>query len=516
VSDITHSELSGAARLLPVLRRQWAVLLVCVVVLPGTALCVSLLRTPLYESSVSLLFRDPGFDEKLFGNGVLLPSDDDTRQAATNLELVSLPIVAMRTARALGGDITADDIRDRLRIEQRGDSNLVRIAVRDPDPDRAARIANAFARTCIGFRRDADRLKIRETIELVRRRLEAMPSSAASASLAPRLQELEILESLQTGNVEIAEPAIAANVPVAPRPVRNTAFGLLLGLLLGAGLALLREQLDRRIRTAHEASELIGRPLLASIPAFHGRQARELGLGHLPRERLEDFRLLRAGLLFFNLDRAVRSVLVTSPGPGDGKSTTAWNLAIVAGTTGDRVLLIEADLRRPALTERHRLVAESVGLSGVLVGQADIEDAVLTVALEPPEPAAQAGGCLQVLPAGRLPPNPTDLLELSRMRELLIEAEQDYDLVVIDTPPASIVSDPIPLLSAVSGVIVVVRVGRTTRDAVSSLRRVLENSGATTLGVVANGIAKPEIRYDDAYASAYRDPHRRGEASRRA
>jgi receptor protein-tyrosine kinase len=492
-------------RLLGVLRRQWLVVLVCLLLVPLAALGASLVQTPEYESTASLLFRDPGFDEKLFGTGVLLPSDDAAREAATNLELVSLRVIREQTAAALPVGMSADDIERAVAVTQEGGSNLVTIAARDPDAQTAAMIANTFAKEYIEYRRTADRQKIREAIELVGGRLDVLGADdPRTRSLRQRLDELEVLESLQTGNAEVADTAQASRTPVTPRPLRNTLFGVVLGGMLGVALAFLRDQLDRRIRSAEEASELLGRPLLGMVPEMVGAQARQLAAGRLPLDRLETFRLLRAGLLFFNVDRRIRSVLVTSPAPGDGKSTTVWNLAAAAASAGDRVLVIEADLRRPALADRHGIDSSGVGLAGVLAGNATFERSVVVVDdVVHSHAHGVRSGVLHVLPAGGRPPNPTDLLESRRMQDLLKSAETLYDLVIVDTPPASIVSDAIPLLGAVSGVIVVVRLGTSTRDALRNLRRTLDNAAAPTLGVVANAVPRSDAGYGDAYAYGY-------------
>ena len=209
--------------------------------------------------------------------------------------------------------------------------------------------------------------------------------------------------------------------------------------------------------------------------------------------------MLRANLRYFNVDRDNRSIVVTSAASGEGKSTVAWNLAAAAAEAGARVLLIEADLRRPSLAERHGLSAGQ-GLSGVLAGQTDLDRAALTIPLGEHTPT---GGhtSFDVLLAGPIPPNPSDLIESNQLAKLIDSAQQRYDMMVIDTPPATIVSDTAPLIKQVSGLIVVSRLGQTTRDSAGHLQRHLQHLGAPTLGVVVNGVSTRD-RYYGGYENA--------------
>jgi capsular exopolysaccharide synthesis family protein len=219
----------------------------------------------------------------------------------------------------------------------------------------------------------------------------------------------------------------------------------------------------------------------------------------------EAFHLLRANLRYFNFDEQVRSVVVTSTAPAEGKSTIAWNLTAAAATAGTKSLLIEAELRRPTLVREFHL-ADTDGLTEVLAGEADLWASVQQL---PVAPASDGGAdvlrTMDVLVAGRVPPNPTDLLESNRMRQIIEEAEGAYSLVVIDAPPVPVVSDAIPLMRAAGGVLVVVRLGQTTRDAANHLRRQLEGLNARVLGAVINGIQRQDGYYGSAqtYAEQY-------------
>ncbi len=205
--------------------------------------------------------------------------------------------------------------------------------------------------------------------------------------------------------------------------------------------------------------------------------------------------MLRTNLRYFNVDHDIRSVVVTSAAPGDGKTTVSWNLAAVAAASGTRTLLIEADLRRPSLSKVFEPWARPVGLSQVLAGESSLAEAAVTVPVADWGSNGSGPPTMDVLFSGALPPNPSDLMQSGRMSELLDQAQSLYELVVIDTPPTAVVPDPIPLLPQVSGVIVVTRLGRSVRDSAVLLRKQLDNVQARTIGIVVNRVGRDTGTY---------------------
>lgn len=501
----SNASVASAAR---VIRRRFALIALCALIVPAAALGLSLLQEKQYTASASLLFRDPGLDQKLFGSSFIEPSRDPDREAATNVRLVSLKAVAARTAGKLPGTrLDAEDVAAKIDVAAEEGSDVLAVEATDRDPRFAARLANAFAEQYIQFRRSADRAKVQEALGLIERQVTDLPRSERNGSrgrsLRERGEELQVLASLQTGNAELVQRADEPKTPSSPKPVRNTAVGLALGLLLGVALAFLLERLDRRLRDPKEIEAMFERPILGAIPNSRAlARERAAGSGRLPAAESESFRMLRANLRYFNVDRDVQTVLVTSAAPGDGKSTVAWNLATAAAGAGTRALLIEADLRHPSLA-RGLGVDHTVGLSTVLAGERELRDVVQQV----PVPTRQNGRAsmrtVDVVFAGPLPPNPTDLIESDRMREVVKRAEQDYEFVVIDTPPTSVVSDAIPLVNQVGGVIVVGRLGKSTRESVLHLRNQLRNLDAPTLGVVVNAIGGDTGSYGYGYGYGY-------------
>jgi capsular exopolysaccharide synthesis family protein len=254
-------------------------------------------------------------------------------------------------------------------------------------------------------------------------------------------------------------------------------------LILGLGLALLLERFDRRLWGRDELEDSFGLPVLGAIPdskAFGDRRS-----GMLPPLESEAFRMLRARLRYFEVDGRVTSVLVTSGAAKDGKSTVAWNLALTAASVGSKTILLECDFHQPTLATRRGL-RRVPGLSELVMGKTDL--VVQHVPVANSSNGQDPGRQLDVVVAGTRPANPLELMESAEMAALLEHLGSEYDLVVMDTPPITLVSDVIPLLRLVSGVIVVGEPGRTKRGSAAAVREQLDSLGAPVLGVVANRV----------------------------
>ena len=480
-------------------------------VLLGTAaFSMSLSQPKQYTAEAALLFRDPAFDQKLFGSTFLGGSRDPDREAATNVALVGMKQVARRTAARADIDLTAKEVQAAVVVAPDGRSDVVTVRTTLDDPSTATAVANAFATEFVSIRREADRRTIFNAQRLVDRQLADIKDrgdlgGSRANSLRERGEELSVLGSLQTGNAELVQRAEPPAGPSGPRPKRNAAIGLLLGLLLGIGAAFLRDRLDRRLRTLESLEQAFDRPILARIPLT------DTFKGGFPPARSpaeEAFSALWTNLRYFNVTSGIESVLVTSPTSGDGKSTVALNLAAAAARSGSSVLLVETDLRRPSLAgviarspqsngARPRRVS---GLTQVLAGVIPFERAVIAISVADPDGPRGDRKEMDVLLAGPIPPNPAEMLDSSGMRELLVQAREHYDLVVLDTPPPLVVPDPVPLLGQVSAVLAVGRLGTITRDSVSALRSQLTMLDAPLVGVVAN--CTPEVRGDYYYQQA--------------
>jgi capsular exopolysaccharide synthesis family protein len=483
-------------RVLRALRHRLPILLACAIITPVAAFLISNAQTEQYTATSTLLFRDLNLDQKLFGTSSFTPSTDPQRQADTDVKLASQREVAQRAAAVL--HLPVDTVANAVSVAPNGQSDLVDINVTDPSPAQAARIANAFADEYIVYSRDADRQQVVGAQTLVQHELDALPATdragVAGAQLRKQVQQLNLLAAVQTGNAVVAHHAQVPTSPSSPHPKRNAVLGLIVGIALGLALVFLAEQFGRRIRDREEVESIFRLPVLAEVPRSRGIDVRPARGGPGRHKELEIFGLLRASLRYFNVGRRIHTVLITSPGPQDGKTTVALNLAASGVQAGERVLLIEADLRRPQLARRLKGLEGASGLSSLLAGISTLSEAMVSVQIDA-EPSDRAEVELDVLPAGPLPPNPTQLLESVRMQGVLRWAASAYDLVVVDTAPSSIVSDVLPLASQVDGVIVVCRLRQTSRQDAATLRRQLDHLDAAPLGVVLNGVQDTATPY---------------------
>lgn len=512
---------SDLERILHVLRRHLRLILLCLVVAGAAAIGVSLLQTKQYTASASLLFRNPGFAEDVFGTSPSSQPSDPTREAATNQQLVGMRVVAGRTAKVLGGEYTEEQIHDMVSVSSNGQSEIVSITATSTSAAASQEVANTFARQFIAFRADTDKSKLLQAKGLAEANFNSLspPQQAGvrGQSLSRAAERLGVLASLQTGNAELVQPATEPSSPSSPKPLRNGLLGAIFGLLLGIGLAFLFERLASQFREPEEIRDTFELPVLTVIPDSTrlSQAVDEDGDGALPFAENEAFRTLRASLRYFNVDTDVRSVMVVSHEAQAGKSTVAWNLARAAAASS-RAIIVETDLRASCLAHRHKL-RHGPGLAEVLTGQASMDDATQTIEL------AHGGGSngngngngngrrLDVMVAGATPPNPSELLESHVMQQTLAELSSRYDFIVIDTAPLGVVSDAYPLVRRVDGVIVVSRIRASRRDAAERLRERLAQLRAPLLGVVVNGgrRRKGSYGYGQGY---YGDPEEAADA----
>jgi tyrosine-protein kinase len=410
--------------------------------------------------------------------------------------------------------MTASEISGMVAVASEGEAEIVSVTATGHDPAQARRVANTFARQFIAFRAHTDKSKLRHAQRLAEKELSrlsvAEQEGARGKALSSGAEKLGILASLQTGNAELVQPASLPTSPSSPKPVRNGILGAILGLVLGIALAFLLERLNRRIRDPEEARDAFGLPILGTVPESKAIMASNDGTAapELPFLENEAFRMLRASLRYFNVDQSLSSVLITSFGAEVGKSTVAWNLARVAATSAN-VVFVETDLRNPSISRQHGI--SGPGLAEILTHQIELDDAIQSKPLLAPGIGAAAGNgsgggerSLDVILAGSCPPNPAELIESNTMSDVLARLEERYDLVVIDTAPMGVVSDAFPLLGKVGGVIIVVRMDKTTRDTAEHMRELLEQLEAPTLGLVANAIqTRRGSKYGYGYYGGY-------------
>jgi exopolysaccharide transport family protein len=330
--------------------------------------------------------------------------------------------------------------------------------------------------------------------------------------LLEKLKEAGVTAGLRSNNFRILKPARAPSVPVEPNIPRNLSFALVLGVISGLGLAFLLENMDNTVRTPEQAQALSGLPSLGMIPqgsktTTHGSASNRLALTSSkeavetvtqvrPQSQMaESYRALRTSLLLSNLGAPPKVIMVTSARPQEGKTTTSINTAIVLAQKGVRVLLVDADLRRPSVHKTLGMGPRS-GLSNVLTGSATLQQ---TITISPLVPN------LFILPAGTPPPNPAELLASSNMRDLIAELREQFDHIVLDTPPTLSVTDAVVLSPRADATILVIRSGHTTKQALRRSRDILMQVNAHVAGVLLNAVdlTSPDYYYYYEYQGKY-------------
>lgn len=446
---------------LAVIRKRWYVLLLAMLIGGGAGAAVSYSSTPLYESTAGVYFavQTGGTAADLSQSGNFAQS-----QMPTFASFATLPIVLNPVIKQLGLGRTAANLAGSVSAVASSTTVIINLTVSDPDPQQAARISNAVA-TQLG--KTVTNLSVRNTA--------GKPSVVA----------------------QTVSPALPAATPFSPRTQRNIAAGILAGLLLGYLLAYAWERLDNRVRTVEDATDTVSAPLLGQIwtdRAFNKGQQVMVDGPYGPLA--EAIRSIRTNLQFLRLDGKPLVAIITSALSGEGKTTTSINLAIALAETEARVLLIDADLRRPSVAGKLDLEG-AVGLTTVLIGRADLADVI--------QPWGNTG--LDIMPSGQVPPNPSELLGSAAMLDLLETLAGRYDYVLLDSAPLLPVTDTAVLAMSGFGTVLVTAAGEVTRPQLRDAVAAIQHVGGEVLGVVVNKLPHRSVKRA---AYTYGDP---GDAS---
>lgn len=471
-------------------RLRWIILVPLVGVAAGLGLALLLPNSYTAQSTVQFGVAPVALAAAGLPVGTTQP---DEQQANTTIKLAKLAIVRERAAARLGPGYSAESLKKIVKFDLEPQTSLIKIAAKDRDPDEAARIANAVADSFVVLRRQVYDQQLATAITRLagdyQRLRESGERGARLKTVATGLTSLRLLRATQTGDVVTSERATAPDKPSAPKPLRYAIIGGFIGLLLGLALAVVLEQLDRRLRDGAHVAQLSRLPLLAEIPDAKELARPSFMLAGLPLGVRDGFQRLWSLLqLSGRGERPQASVLVAAPGLGSGATTVSCGLAASAAESGSKVLLIEADLRDPALSDRLEL-PPSAGLSSLL------SDGAATT-LQRALGFAGVDGTLDVLTAGERSENPSAILGDHAMRELLTEAAKVYDLVVIDAPSPSVVPDALALIRQVDSVVMAVRLGHDSDVAVRESAAELALAGADVSGVVVLGGRKRTSPYD--------------------
>jgi len=492
---------------------KWLWLIVLATVLAaGTAFIISSQMTPIYQASTTLLINEARNPGPLNYNDILTSE----RTAKTYAErLTKRPVleeVAKRTGiiwdteKKFPADINVQPVRD---------TQLIRLSVEHPNPQVAADIANMLPKVFVERNEDIQAGRFASSKENLSRQLNTLKNDIDEAtkaidtlranpnsdkaeisrlqsaltqyqnsysSLLKSYEDLRLAEAQSLDNIIIDEPALVPKDPVKPQKTLNTLLAAVVGAMLAVGVAFLMEYLDDTIKTPDDVRQTLGIAPLGAIARIRSQNGESsLVAAHQPRSPIsEAYRVLRTNLQFSSLDKPLKTLLVTSASPTEGKSTTAANLGVVMAQAGLSVIVVDSDLRRPTL---HKLfgVNNSRGLTTSLLQEGGTLDGHL-----------QETGIenLRVLTSGPLPPNPSELLGSQRMRQLIAQLKEKADAVVFDSPPALAVTDAAVLGNEVDGVLLVLDSGQTRREVARRAWETLTSVGATVLGAAVNKLSE--------------------------
>lgn len=488
---------------LAALRRHWFVLVAIPLVVGVAAYFTQVGAQKRYEATARVLLQSNDLGATLAGVPDLGRVDPE-RVVATEKEIASVPEVRSKAEaelKARGSDLakSATIQLGSAKSFSDGNSDVLEISATADDPAFAERFATAVARQYIAFRAQVSTGEISKARAQVEKRMaeiQGVPAASQEYSaLLERAQTLDTLLLVGSGRASLLAPAQDAT-EVAPNPLRRSVVAAVLSFLFSVLVVVAVSRFDTSAGSEEEVSESLGAPVLANLPDPRrlGKRGTVISLFEPQAAETESFRRLRANLRFSLLGRNGHSVGVTSAVEAEGKSFVASNLAVVAAAAGARVALVDLDLRRPVL---HRFFAQerTPGVSDVLTRSASLEESLLPIEI-PSDFAFEDGaiGSLSLLPAGTQAPNPGEIMASMALDALLRDLEERFELVIVDTPPTTIVSDAIPLAALVSGMIAVVRLPNATRPHLEALSAALEGAGGP-MGVVLTAAWKAPSAY---------------------
>jgi tyrosine-protein kinase len=497
-----------------VLRRRKWLIVQAVILVPVAALVFSLTQQARYQGSAEVLLSQQDLSNQLTG-APQYTNDPADRQAQTQANLARVPAVAERAIRSAHVRMTPSEFLAQSTATAGVNSDLLTLTVTNHDPALASRLATRYAHAYVAYRLAQDTAPIEAALNGVLAQISTLPTHGALyASLEDKATQLRTLAALKSANASVVRQSEAA-VQTAPRTKRNVALGIVLGLFLGIGLAFLREALDTRVRSAEAIGEALHLPLLARLsePPKRLRAENQLVMLAEPSSvEAEAFRMLRTNVEFASLGKEAKVVMVTSATEQEGKSTTIANLAVAFARSGQHVVLLDLDLRRPYVNRFFGI--DGGGITQVAIGALSLGQAVVRVPMDLGDhvaatngngngngsPGVRTGGALDVLPAGPIPPDPGEFIGTARLTELLEHLRAHSDIVLVDAPPLFHVGDGLVLSSKVDAVLVVTRMDVVRRPMLGELKRMLDTMPANKLGFVVTG-AESEESYG--YGSGY-------------
>lgn len=488
IENLNDTRTGDAGGILDALRRRWPLVLSLILVGSAIGVAQHQLAEKSYEATASVaLSGSDTLSQALLqaGNASL----DPERDVATKVLVVKSPRVAARVAQQLRVSAPPPELLDQVSVEAAPNADVLNITAASPNPVYAARLANAFAKQYIAFEASSQLAAIEGAQRELEQQLRSLTQDSPQADgLQQSLQRLTELRAVAGGGTRLIGAAIPSTQPVGLGLVAKAALGGLIGLALAFSLVVMLESRDRRIRSTQGFEQVYGLPVLASVPQSAFKTARDARSG----EQLEPFRILRTALDFIAAARPLDTVLITSAVAGEGKTTVAVNLARAYAVAGRDVVLVELDLRQPSFG-RHFAIDPRAGVTTTLIGRTPLGDVLINVL-----------PTLSVLPAGPLPPNPSELLGSPALTRLLSELSGEGRLVILDAPPLNPVADAQALVShsRVDAAIVVGRLGLTSMEQARRARVILDRYSEQPVGVVVTGLERRDHYGYGGYLSA--------------
>lgn len=513
---------------------HWAWLLILAgAIAAGVAYYINRNTTPVYQASATFLINEAPLTRSADYSSIVTSQS----LAQTYALLMTKEPVLQGVVDRLGLNIPAGYLKGSVSVSPVKDTQLIVVSVVDTNPQRAVDIANTLGEVFAeqnqalqASRYTASKQNLEEQLARLDQQIQEVTASLSNLGAEPitgastpdpnradrdRLQttlaqyrqtyayllqsyeQVRLAEAQSTSNIVQVEPAQLPRSPIRPRTMRNSAMAGVVGLMVAAGIVFLIEALDDTIKSPEDISRQLGVPILGII-ATHESEAEGLVTANQPRTPVaEAFRALRTNIQYASVDRPLKTLLVTSPSPEDGKSTITANLGVVLAQGGRKVVIIDADLRRPRIHKLFKL-SNQQGTSDLFVKPQE----PLNGAVQKTEVAN-----LYALTSGSLPPNPSELLGSEKMVKILEMIHDEADIIIVDSPPLLAVTDAAVLAPRTDGVLLVVKPGKTKlvacRQAVEQLQRV----GANILGVVLNDVELRRSRYKYAYYKGYYSYH---------
>lgn len=481
----------------------------------AAALAASALSTPMYKASAEVVVQPQSAESVFNPSG---PSNSATGTVETEIRVVQSDPVRTAAARELGRP-------EKVSATRVGETEVMRISATDASPTHAADIANAYAGAYVELRKsqaigdiDAASEQIRTKIGVLQVEIDALERrisqasaserAAVEASLGPRysnliteqgllsqkLNSLEVDAALKTGGVQLVREADVPRSKDSPKPIRNGVAAAVVGLILGVGLAVFRDYLDDSVETKDDLVAVVtDSPVLGLVPALKDwTMVRAVAAIEAPdassAAAIESYRTLRTSIQLLGVERPLRTLQVTSPGAGEGKTTVLANLGLALAAAGQRTVLVDCDLRRPRLQEMFGLPNDR-GVTSAFADDISPLDVVQQVSGPYP---------LFVMTSGPVPNNPVELLLSKRASKIMFELQEEFEMVLVDSPPVLAVTDAVLLAAWVDATVLVARARQTSARALGEALERLGQVDAHIAGTVLNGAAA-----EDSYGYGY-------------